>query len=63
MDTGVVLSKDQSLAGTKLNEEMKDVPYQQGIGSLMYAATHTRPDITFAVSILSQFMRNPGRTH
>ena len=29
----------------------------------MYAATSTRPDIAFAVSILSQFMKNPGQTH
>jgi hypothetical protein len=29
----------------------------------MYAATSTRPDIAFAVANLSQFMRNPGRTH
>jgi hypothetical protein len=29
----------------------------------MYAATSTRPNITFPVAILSQFMRNPGRTH
>jgi hypothetical protein len=29
----------------------------------MYAATSTHPDIAFAVSILSQFMRNPGRVH
>jgi hypothetical protein len=25
--------------------EIEDVPYQRGIGSLMYAATSTRPDI------------------
>jgi hypothetical protein len=43
----------------KINE-MGDVPYQRGIGSLMYTATSTRPDIAFPVTILSQFMRNPG---
>jgi hypothetical protein len=43
--------------------EMGDVPYQRGIGTLMYAATSTRPDIAFPVAILSQFMRNPGRIH
>jgi hypothetical protein len=42
---------------------MEEVPYQRGIGSLMYAATSTRPDIAFPVAILSQFMRNPGSTH
>jgi hypothetical protein len=63
MDTGAVLSVDQSpMASTEL-EGMKNVPYQRAIGSLMYAATSTRPDITFSVSILSQFMRNPARIH
>lgn len=28
---------------------MHDVPYQRAIGSLMYAATSTWPDIAFAV--------------
>ncbi|XP_068627425.1 uncharacterized protein [Battus philenor] len=31
------------------------VPYQQLIGSLMYLSVLTRPDITYAVSYLSQF--------
>jgi hypothetical protein len=43
--------------------KMGDVPYQRGIGSLMYAATSTRPDIAFPVAILSQFMQNPGQIH
>ena len=29
----------------------------------MYAALGTRPDISFAVSSLAQFMQNPGRPH
>jgi hypothetical protein len=42
---------------------MGDNPYQRGIGSLMYAATSTRPDIAFPVVILSQFMWNLGWIH
>jgi hypothetical protein len=42
---------------------MQKTPYREAIGSLMYAAVATRPDITFAVSALSQFLRNPGSTH
>jgi hypothetical protein len=42
---------------------MRGVPYREAIGSLMYAALGTRPDISFAVSFLSQFMQNPGRAH
>jgi hypothetical protein len=38
---------------------MCNVPYRGAIGSLMYAAQGTRPDISFAVSFLSQ----SGRPH
>jgi hypothetical protein len=63
MDTGAVLSIDQSpMASTEL-EGMKNVPYQRAIRSLMYAATSTCPNITFSVSILSQFMQNSARIH
>jgi hypothetical protein len=37
--------------------------YSQIIGSLMYLASATRPDISFAVSKLSQFVSNPGDDH
>jgi hypothetical protein len=42
---------------------MSKIPYRQAIGSLMWAAVATRPDIAFAVSLLSQFLENPGGTH
>jgi hypothetical protein len=63
MEVGTVLSIDQCPDTHAGLAEMHDVPYQRGIGSLMYAATSTRPDIAFAVATLSQFMRNPGRVH
>jgi transposase InsO family protein len=44
--------------------EHYDIPdYRSAIGSLMYAAVGTRPDISFAVQTLSQFMSNPGPAH
>ena len=42
---------------------MARVPYCEAIGSLMYASVATHPDITFAVSTLSQFLDNPGEAH
>src|SRR6267142_606094 len=42
---------------------MRKVPYCEAIGSLMYASVATCPDITFAVSTLSQFLENPGEAH
>ena len=50
--------------GLKLCVETNQVPvdkgrYQMLIGRLMYLA-HTKPDLAYALSIVSQFMHNPG---
>jgi Reverse transcriptase (RNA-dependent DNA polymerase) len=37
--------------------------YQQRVGSLNFASVITRPDISHAVSKLSQFLRNPSPAH
>jgi len=37
--------------------------YQQMVGSLMYLACFTRPDIAYAVNQCAKFMANPGPTH
>ena len=37
--------------------------YQKIVGSLLYAAIITRPDISFTVSLLSRFLRNPSEQH
>ncbi len=37
--------------------------YQQVIGSLMYAAIHTRPDIAFALNRLSQYLSDSAEHH
>ncbi|XP_060969596.1 secreted RxLR effector protein 161-like [Cannabis sativa] len=42
---------------------MKEVPYAEAIGSVMYTMISTRPDIAYAVSVLSRFMSNPGEEH
>jgi hypothetical protein len=44
-------------------EYMKSVPYLSTVGSLMYLAVGTRPDIAFALGALSHFNANPGRAH
>ena len=49
---------------TTEDDELCDVrTYQKAIGSLTYAAICTRPDISAAVGVLSQFMSNPNTTH
>jgi hypothetical protein len=37
--------------------------YQSAVGSLMYAMLGTRPDIAFAVSVVSRFASNPTEAH
>ena len=44
-------------------EYMKSLPYSSVVGSLMYAMVCTRPDLIFAVSVVSRFMSNPGKAH
>ena len=38
-------------------------PYRQAVGSLIYLAIGTRPDISFAVSYVSRFMEHPSKSH
>ena len=49
----------------KDNEEVlgPEMPYLSAIGALMYLASHTRPDICFAVSLLSRFSSCPTQRH
>ena len=42
---------------------MRSVPYQEAVGTLMYLAIATRPDISYAVGVLSRFCSNPGPAH
>ena len=42
---------------------MAKIPYASACGSLMYAMVATRPDIAFAVGVVSRFMSNPGKRH
>jgi hypothetical protein len=37
--------------------------YQSAVGSLMYIMLSTRPDIAFAISVLSRFAANPNESH
>nr|GEZ81919.1 retrovirus-related Pol polyprotein from transposon TNT 1-94 [Tanacetum cinerariifolium] len=44
-------------------ERMNKVPYANAVGSLMYLMMCTRPDIAYAVSIVSRYLANPGKNH
>lgn len=44
-------------------EEIFDCPYQQAIGSLLYVAQGTRPDLSYIVNTLSRYNREPKIEH
>lgn len=43
--------------------EENDVPYRQAIGSLMFLATVSRPDISHAVGVLSRYVNRHSEIH
>lgn len=42
---------------------MDTVPYASAVGSLMYAMFDSRPDLAFAIGLVSRFMSKPSREH
>ena len=63
MANGTRLSKNQSPSNEKELERMSRIPYASAIGSIMYAMTCTRPDVSFALSMVSRYQSNPGEAH
>ena len=57
------LSKDQCPESEEAKAAAALYPYRQLIGSLMYLMVGTRPDLAQPLSVLSQFLVNPGRVH
>ena len=63
MVPGVVYSKNDFPSSPNKAACMQHTLYHQAIRSLMYLAIATHPNITFAISILSCFLNNPGDVH
>jgi hypothetical protein len=63
METSIHLTSAQSPSTTQEIAYMRNIPYQEAVGSLMYASLGTRPDITYAVQTVSRFSKNPGQPH
>ena len=60
--TGDTILKQLALPPTNPSPSLtKD--YQKLIGSLLYLQTHTVPEISYALSVLSRYLQNPGDTH
>ncbi|RPG32542.1 MAG: hypothetical protein CBB72_010845 [Muricauda sp. TMED12] len=60
------LSRDQCPAeGSKEKADMKakHATYMAAVGALLWLAAFTRPDLTYASSVLARFVANPAHVH
>ena len=44
-------------------EQMQNLSYASAVGFVMYAMVCTRPDLAYAVSVVSRYRTNPGKDH
>ena len=51
------------IAGSADAVKMEGLDYRGLIGGILYLAVYTRPDISYSVGALSQFLDNPGPEH
>lgn len=63
MDINQKLSKSMSPKSEEEREQMLKCPYQELVGSLLFVAQVSRPDICYAVNTVSRFNNNPGKLH
>ncbi|XP_062075382.1 secreted RxLR effector protein 161-like [Humulus lupulus] len=57
------LSKEQCPKTKDEADYMNRVPYSNAVRFLMYLMVCTRPDLSYAMSLLSKYMSNPGKPH
>lgn len=55
---------DKSMLSVEDSEKLDEqTPYRKAVGSLIYLATVSRPDISYVISVLSQFLDKPTKVH
>ena len=57
------IQEEEFLPSDQEATEKDRTVYQQKIGSVLFAAIASRPDIAFAIARLSRFNQNPGQKH
>lgn len=63
ISVGVKLDKPQRPATTQEKVELDKIPYKQAVGSLIFLACLTHPDLAYAIHLVSQFMADYRRDH
>ena len=62
-DSSVRLSKSDEAVSEEESKLMERIPYMELVGSLLYASTSVRLDISHVVGVLSRYMQRPGIKH
>jgi len=60
--TGVPIEQNHRIVNDEENPKVEKTQYQRLVGKLIYLS-HIRPDIAYAVSVVSQFMHDPRERH
>ena len=63
VEKGLTLSLERFLTTDDEKQKVSNVTYASAVGSLMYAMLSTRPDICFAVGLVSRYQSNPRTAH
>ncbi|KAL0453656.1 UNVERIFIED_CONTAM: Retrovirus-related Pol polyprotein from transposon TNT 1-94 [Sesamum latifolium] len=63
MRHGIKLSKKQSPKTDEELKRMSNIPYASAVGSIQYAVQCTRPDVAYALSVMSRYQACAGEAH
>ncbi|KAL0439361.1 UNVERIFIED_CONTAM: hypothetical protein Slati_2419100 [Sesamum latifolium] len=63
MRHGIKLSKKQSPKTDEELKRMSNIPYASAVGSIQYVVQCTRPDVAYALSVMSRYQACAGEAH
>lgn len=63
LDHNAKLSMEMCPKNDAERKQMENVPYRQAVGCIAHLAQVSRPDIAYALSVVSRFNNNPGQAH
>lgn len=56
-DSNVILTRSENI------DFVPDFPYREAVGALLFLSSVSRPDIAYAVNIVSRYINNPNKEH